>query len=186
MSSRRWGRSSVQPDGVDDMGVPTHAMVYTGGGAVEKGGGSGRLQFQGPLRAFDGVENWCLLLYPLPEGKRFEEVRNQATEQYIQAAGRAEAMTVEIRKPGGAQWGAESVRYVIGHPHDGSPPLDVAVPLPNGDQMISGPEVFDAEEAAKLFMQYHRTSDIPSGYVLRPAEGYTFDGNIIDLRGMEA
>lgn len=166
------------------MGVPTHAMVYTGGSAATMGAGAGPLQFLGPLRAFDGVENWCLLFYPLPEGKGFEEVRNQATEQYIQAAGSAEAMTVEIRKPGGAQWGADWVRYVIGHPHEGTPPLDVAIPLPRGDQMISRPEVFDAEEAAKIFMSYHTTGDIPPGYVLRPVEGYTADHDLIDLHDL--
>lgn len=90
-------------------------------------------------------------------------------------------MTVEIRKPGGAQWGAEWVRYTIGHPHDDDLPLDVAIPLPRGDEMISRAEVFDAEEAGKLFMSYHKTGDIPPGYVLRPVEGYTADGRHFDL-----
>lgn len=165
------------------MGVPTHAMVYTGGSAATMGDGAGPLQFLGPLRAFDGMENWYLLFYPLPEGKTFEEVRDQPTEQFIQAAGRADAMTVEIRKPGGERWGAKWVRYTIGHPHDGDLPLDVAIPLPNGDQMINAAEVFDAEEAGELFMSYHRTGDIPAGYTLRPVEGYTADGGLVDLRG---
>lgn len=157
-------------------------MVYTGGSAATMGPGAGPLQFLGPLRAFDGVQNWYLLFYPLPEGRSFDSVRNEATKEYIQAAGSAKAMVVEIRKPGGAQWGAEWVRYVIGRPHDGVAPLDVAIPLPKGDQMISRAEVFDAEEAAKLFMSYHASGDIPAGYVLRPVEGYTADHESIDLQ----
>ena len=80
------------------------------------------------------------------------------------------------------KWGAEWVRYVIGHQHEGNPPLDVAITLPRGDQMVSRAEVFDADEAATLFISYHRTGDIPAGYSLRPVEGYTADGGIIDLR----
>lgn len=159
-------------------------MVYTGGSASVMDGGAGPLQFLGPLRAFDGDENWYLLFYALPEGKSFEEVRHQATEEYIQAAGRAEAMTVEIRKPGGEQWGAQWLRYTVGHPHDGDASLDVAIELPRSDVMVSRAEVFDAEEAAELFIAYYETGDLPPGYVLRPVEGYTADGDIVDLRGV--
>lgn len=165
------------------MGVPTHALVYTGGSAATMGTEAGQLQFLGPLRMFDGVENWYLLLYPLPEGKTFEQVRHQATERYIQAAGRADAMTVETRKPGGDHWGADWVRYTVGHGHSEDQPLDFVIALPHGDEWISRAEVFDAEEAAQLFVHYQRTGDLPDGYALRPVEGYTSDGIIIDLRG---
>ena len=164
------------------MGVPTHAMVYTSGWAATMGAHADLLEFVSPLRRLNGAERWFLLLYPLPEGKTFEEVRNLATEQYVQAAGSAEAMTVEIRKPGGRQWGADWVRYTIGHAHEGDLPLDVAIPLPNSNQIISSAEVFGADEAADIFISYYKTGDIPPGYVLRPVEGYTADGGLVDLR----
>jgi adenine-specific DNA methylase len=48
--------------------------------------------------------------------------------EYIQAAGRADAMTVEICKPGGQQqWGVDWVRYVIGHPDSEGAVLDVPI-----------------------------------------------------------
>lgn len=53
------------------MGVPTHAMIYSSGWASVMDGGSSLLQFQGPLGALDGVENWYLTFYPLPEGEEF-------------------------------------------------------------------------------------------------------------------
>jgi hypothetical protein len=56
---------------------------------------------------------------------------------------RADEMTVEICKPGGEQ-AAEWMRYVIGQPHEGNPPLDVLVKLPRSTEMISRPEVFEA------------------------------------------
>ena len=145
------------------------------------GAGVGPLQFLGPLRAFDGAENWYVVFYRLPEGKTFEEVRHQATEQYIQAAGRADAMTVEIRKPGGEQWGVQWLRYTVGHPHEGDLPLDVVISLPHGGQTISRAEVFEADEAAQLFMNYYEIGDLPPGYDLRLVEGYTADGDIVAL-----
>lgn len=167
------------------MGVPTHVMVYTDGWAATMGDGSGPLQFLGPLRAFGTDGNWYVTFYRLPDGKTYEDVRGEATTEYIQAAGDAAAMVLDIRKPGGQQWGASWVRYIIGHPHELPAPVDVAIPLPNGNQMISAPEVFAADEAAEVFISYYRTGDIPAGYVLRPVEGYRADGSVMDLRGVE-
>ena len=53
---------------------------------------------------------------------------------------------LDIRKPGGARWGVNWVRYLIGHSDATGQPLDVAISLPRGDEMVSQAEVFDAEE----------------------------------------
>ncbi|MBE5451270.1 hypothetical protein [Mycobacteroides abscessus] len=166
------------------MGVPTHVMEFSSGWATTKGGGSSRLQFVSPLRQLNGTERWFITFYALPTGRSYEEVRDQTTEEYIQAAGRAEAMMLDVRKPGGEQWGAESVRYFIGHPHEGNPPLDVPIELPRGPEFVSAAEVFEAEEAADIFISYYKTGDILPGYTLRPVEGYTANGDLIDLRGV--
>ena len=102
--------------------------------------------------------------------------------EYLQAAGRADQLIVEIRKAGGSQWGADWVRYVVGHPHEGSAPLDVPITLPKSTEMISAPEVFEADEAAQLFYGYYQTGEIPAQYTLRPVQGFTRDGTVIDLR----
>lgn len=92
---------------------------------------------------------------------------------------------LDIRKPGGEQWGADWVRYFIGHPHEGEAPLDVPIELPRGPEYVSAAEVFEAEEAANIFFTYYKTGDIPPGYVLRPVEGYTANGGLIDLRAVQ-
>lgn len=167
------------------MGISTHVMVYTGGSAATMGAGSGRLQFSGPLGAMDGVENWYLTFTPLLPGQTIDDVRHGDTPEYLQAGGRSDKMTLDIRRPGGGeQWGVASVRYVIGHAHEGNPPLDVAIELPNGPEFVSGPEVFTADEATEIFFTYFKTGNIPEGYVLRPVEGYSHDGRNIDLRGV--
>ena len=163
------------------MGVRTHVMEYSGETVASMGRGVGPLQFLGPLRALNGAERWNIVFYALPPGKSYEDIAGEPTLEYLQAAGKADAMTIEIRKPGGEQWGADWVRYVVGHPHDGNPPLDVPIDFPNSTQTVSAAEIFDAEEAAQLFMSYHRTGDIPAEYILRPIEGYTAGGELIRI-----
>ncbi|SKT55700.1 Uncharacterised protein [Mycobacteroides abscessus subsp. massiliense] len=167
------------------MGVPTHVMIYSGRNVAEMDGGAGPLQFLGPLGAFGQNDNWSLLFYTLPEGKEYKDVANEATTEYLQAAGHSpSAITIEIRKPGGEQWGAQWVRYVLGHQHDGDAPLDVAIQLPHGAEYVSRPEVFSSEEAADIFISYYETGAIPNGYALRPVEGYTAAGSPVDLRDL--
>jgi hypothetical protein len=73
------------------------------------------------------------------------------------------------------------VRCTIGHPHTGAEPADVPIRLAHGVKMISRSQVFDADEAAKLFFAYYKTGDIPDGYELQPIEGYRTDGTVVDL-----
>ena len=168
------------------MGAPTHVIEYTGGMAVTVSSFPMLQNFLAPLNALGQDGNWYLALYPLPAGMSYEQMRkaNVGPTEYVQAAGTADNMAVEVRKPGGEQWGAEFVRYGVGHPHEGIAPVDVPLPLPHGTELISAPEVFAADEAAQIFMAYHETGEIPDGYVLRPIEAYTVDGGQIDLRGM--
>ncbi len=130
----------------------------------------------------DGAQRWFITLSPLPPGKGIEWVRHGDTQEYLQAGGRADKMQLDIRKPGGAQWGAVGVRYVIGHPHDGNLPVDVPIELPHAPEFVSAAEVFEAEEAGDIFFTYYKTGYIPPGYVVRPVEAWTADGTNIDLR----
>ncbi|MGH3723143.1 MAG: hypothetical protein ACRDUS_03320 [Mycobacterium sp.] len=108
------------------------------------GSGAGPLQFLGPLGAFGQDGNWSLLLYALPDGKEYKDIASEATTEYLQAAGHsASAISVEIRKPGGAEWGAQWVRYTVGHLHDVDAPVDVPIELPHGAEYVSRPEVFN-------------------------------------------
>jgi len=110
------------------------------------------------------------------------DTRDPNLHVYLQAAGRAAEMTVEICKRGGQEWGAKWVLYAIGHPHDGTQPIDVPIHLPDGTEMISTPEVFTADEATPLFMSYYKTGDIPEGYTLRPLEAFRDNNTSVDLR----
>jgi hypothetical protein len=64
------------------------------------------------LNRFNGTKPWGLLLTAVPEGQTVDDM-GDATE-YLQAGGSADAMTLQIRKPGGQTWGCEWVRYTVG------------------------------------------------------------------------
>jgi hypothetical protein len=167
-------------------GQTTHVLKYDGGVlTMEIGPGRDINVFSDTLSRFNGVKPWALTLTPLPKGMDYGEMltANIEATQFLQARGSADAMTVEIRKPGGEQWGVESVWYVIGHPHEGKQVSDVPIQLPRGAQMVSQSEGFAADEAAELFFTYYTTGDIPTNYTLRPLNGWTADGVNVDLRG---
>ncbi|MBS9535944.1 hypothetical protein KIH27_20380 [Mycobacterium sp. M1] len=161
----------------------THVLEYSSGRA-ESFGLTDIDEFSRVLHRFNGLDRFVLLLWALPPGMDYEEgVAAGANREYLQALGRAEAMTVEICKSGGAQWGVDWVRYVIGHPHDGDEEVqDVPIVLPRSTEMRSRTQIFDADEAAQLFYSYYKTGDIPPGYTLHPEQGFTKEGGNIDLR----
>jgi hypothetical protein len=143
-----------------------------------------RSTFADRLRRFNGTDRWGFMLWALPPGFDDEvPVTELPLTHFLQAGGSAEAVTLQIRKPGGQQWGVDYVKYAVGHPHPDTdaPAVDVAIPIPAETLWVTKFEVFEAEEAADLFFTYYKTNDIPPEYTLRPLEGYTTDRRIIDI-----
>jgi hypothetical protein len=172
------------PNKLDGMRAHTHVIEYDGGVLVQEVGGHRDVSiFANPLHRFNGRDQWALTLYALPDDLSYDQMQAAKRDptEYLQVGGMPDGMTIEIRKPGGEQWGAKWVRYAVGHPHDGDPPLDVPIKLPRSTQMISKPEVFTADEAAELFHTYYTTGEIPSKYTLRLIEGYGADGKFLAI-----
>lgn len=166
------------------MGTYTHVLEYSGGRSVVTLDNYADVEdFAGPMRLFDGAERFGLTLWALPPNSDYEKAvkSGSAALEFIQAGGSADALTIDIRKAGGAQWGMDWIRYVVGHPHSRPEPRDIAIKLPRATEFVSRSEVFTPDEAAELFFSYYKTGDIPPGYVLRPAQGFTKDGGNIAL-----
>ena len=164
----------------------THILTYDGGELVAQIPNNCDIsEFSNPLRHFNGDDQWALGLAPLPPDKTYEQMlaADELSTEYLQAAGLPDTMTVEIRKPGGAQWGAAWVRYTIGHRCATQEPRDVPIRLAHGVKMISRSQVFGAEEAADMFFVYYQSGDIAPDYDLQPIEGYRTDGSVVPLNG---
>ncbi len=131
------------------------------------------------LSSMDGSDPWAVVLSARPPTGVPADF---STSLYLQAAGTADAMKIEYCQPTGAEIGAVSVRSVVGHPHTEPAALDIDVVLPRSVETVSRHEVFTAQEAAEMFERFYRTDTIGDGYALRPVEGYTADGECIDLQ----
>ena len=107
-------------------GAFTHVLTYDGGVLVTQLGSRSDISvFSNPLHHFNGDDQRGLSLSPLPADKTYDEMLNtgELSTEFIQAGGLPDAMTVEIRKPGGRQW----VRYTVGHPQCQPEPIDVPI-----------------------------------------------------------
>lgn len=120
------------------------------------------------LALLDGTGRYSLSLWRLPEGVPFDRV-DLATwpQEYIQAAGSSERMTVEIRR---FEDGAPH-QYVVGHHEEGSggrlPAVETAIPWDGYETRVFSNEVFTANEAAELFASYYATGGVPKNQHLR-------------------
>ncbi|WP_447911926.1 hypothetical protein [Microbacterium phyllosphaerae] len=131
------------------------------------------------LGAMDGSDPWAVILTDLRE----DSVRADEEMLYLQAAGTAERMTVEVCRRGGADVGAESVRSVVGRPSAQTAITTEALTLPRSTEQVFAEELFTAEEAAHFFDSFYRDGHLGAHVSLRPAEGYSSGSSPIDLRG---
>jgi hypothetical protein len=162
-------------------------VVESNGGAliVEMGNRAEIDEFAAPLSRLNGADRFALTLWALLAGVDYKQAQASSRDalEYIQAASSAEALIVEVRTAAGSSWGADWVRYVVGHAHSGPlSALDVPIELPHGIEMLAPHEVFGADEAADLFYGYYKTGGIPTTYTPRAVKGYASDGHNVDLR----
>ncbi|WP_141564355.1 hypothetical protein [Mycolicibacterium palauense] len=97
----------------DRLNTPTGGFVvkYDGGTLSSEIGDHKQPEFFArTLRRFNGVRPWALTLCPLhgkDDGAMLRD--DEDASEFLQAAGHADAMTIEIRTHGGEQWGIASV-----------------------------------------------------------------------------
>jgi hypothetical protein len=104
----------------------THVLTYNGGVMMcEISSRRDVSRFSNSLHRFNGEDVWALGLTPLAPGRSFAQMLKAGalSTEYVQAAGLPDAMTVEIGKPGGVEWGAQWVRYAVGHPDAATEPF---------------------------------------------------------------
>ena len=124
--------------------------------------------FSEMLQNLDGSKRYSLLLWKLPKGKSFYDVSaKRDANEYMQCAGSADRMTVEVRRIRAGR----VEHYVVGHAPNGAKQGQTeTIHWDSVDTVVASNEVFAATEAAKLFETYYRTNWVPSNYVLRPLD----------------
>ena len=146
----------------------THALTLNGRvhGEVKDAVMSPREVIAQRLALLDGLVRYSLSLWRLPEGVRFDSVDLAAwPREYVQAAGSADGMTVEVRRREPSGWG----QYVVGraaHDNSGSP-AEVVIPWNGHEARVSSSEVFSAAEAAEVFARYYETGEVQGTFYFR-------------------
>jgi hypothetical protein len=119
-------------------------------------------QFGQLLSRFDGIQRSALTVSKVPEGRYYEDLsddeKTAMSESYIQAAGSAQAMSVELR------FLIDGVHrlFVIGRPGPRYGEPAVEIPFFGGKHSLTvySEEVFTADDAAQLFFEWATNGDI--------------------------
>lgn len=127
-------------------------------------------KFARPLNRFDGLTPSTLTVSKVPEGRYFEDLSAEEKalmdQVYIQAAGSADAISVEAR----LLVGDTHRLYMIGRPgaRVGVPDVEIAFHEARHRLHVYADEVFTADEAAVVFFEWCRTGSVdPHVYQLR-------------------
>lgn len=120
------------------------------------------------LNQLDGVKSWAYSLWRAPEGADLlEEI--PFSEEYMQAAGTSEAMTVEVRL---LDAGGVARQYTLGKQSEGElsagqPTETISWDDGRRSTKVYPHEVFTADEAAEIFYAFFLTDKVADGYLLR-------------------
>ncbi|MFG1781836.1 hypothetical protein ACGFIU_05335 [Rhodococcus oryzae] len=149
--------------------ITTHLFTFNGSGISARGPHARLESFTRPLRRFNGNDRFSLNLAKMPSPTWLDDLTEddmrRMGEEYLQCAGSAEAMSVEIR----TKVGGVPRLYTIGRPglRQGEPTVEI--PFQEGNRVLHvyPSEVFIADEAAGMFFEYHCSNSIPEGLQLR-------------------
>lgn len=117
-----------------------------------------------------GPDRSTLSFSQLPDGQSIWEVtRETLPSLFLQAAGTAEAMTIEWRRVD--QDGVERL-YTVGHggQRHGEPTVAIEFLRETARALVYPDEVFTADEAGEIFVHYFHTLAVPGQYTLREVD----------------
>jgi hypothetical protein len=127
-------------------------------------------KLRGAFGRTDGDRLFAFLLWELPIDGRFEEgLQGVEPLTFVQCAGSADALTVELREPGESCGGY--VLSTLGRTSDETGPRDVAIDWRGNTKHVHHNERWSSDEAADLFLTYWRNGrTLPPGLTKRPVE----------------
>lgn len=115
-----------------------------------------------------GNDQSTLCVWRMPDDAYLPDLdRDEWPSVFLQAAGSAEAMTIEWRR---VDDDGEERLYVLGHggPRDEEPSTPIHMNDGENVILVHPDEVFDATEAGEIFFEYLKTERVPDTYALRP------------------
>jgi len=141
----------------------THAATFNGSVTIDVTDDFRPLkeQIRFSLAKLDGVNQVSYLLFERLPSAAGEDPDD--AEEFLQSAGTAEAMTIEIRRLDGD---GEYRLYAVGRAEDADVDA-VEVEWDGNRQTVPANEVFAADEAAGIYWYYYQHHAIPPEYTTR-------------------
>jgi hypothetical protein len=147
--------------------IATHAVTMNGSfsGELKNPDLSTEDEIRRLLRSLDGVDIFAISLWELPPGKDLDQVNyNKWPVEYIQCAGTADRMTVEMRKVESKQ----AHHFVIGSSAtEESATVIIEWDAGRHSTVVRPSEVMTWKAASELFIAYYETGAVPPDYHLR-------------------
>lgn len=148
--------------------IATHAMTFNGrySGELKDSIRPITEELRRAVFRLDAERWYATSLWALPPGKALDQVPHDFPVEYIQTAGSADRLTVEIRE----LVDGVPVQYVIGRQASSALAATdwASVRWSDHEVPVLANEVLTAEDAFILFSAYHAGAPLPSGYVRRP------------------
>jgi hypothetical protein len=119
------------------------------------------------LHRMDGGRFYSLVIWRLPPGMNFEDSNPSVeSKEFLQCAGAADRMTVEVRRRDGEMLG----HYCVGLKGSLSATEAERVPITWAEHriLVSPGEVFTADDAVPVFGSYIASGTVPPAHSLRP------------------
>ncbi|QDZ16525.1 hypothetical protein [Humibacter ginsenosidimutans] len=122
-------------------------------------------QLRRSLGLLDGEKNFSYELTKLADGVSWSDARKtDYGQEYLQSAGTAERMTIEIRRLAAD---GNFHQYAVGRAEAADEELTELVRYGKYKLHVAPSEVFDADAAAEVYYHYFQTNTVPEGMHLR-------------------
>ncbi|SDR85821.1 hypothetical protein [Microbacterium paraoxydans] len=115
------------------------------------------------LGHLDGQEKFTYVIWRAPNPESIIVTPQDGGDGFMQAAGSADQMTVEVRLPAPD---GETHLYTVGRPEPADGTTLIPISQTRAVRVFSN-EVFTADEAAVIFYTYYLTDAVAQPYVLR-------------------
>jgi len=118
------------------------------------------------MTALDASVRFSVCIWRLPPATDFDHVDiSKYPQEYLQAAGRADRMTLELRR---REQDGTFAQYVVGRGGDvGRAEPSETIEWDKFETKVFPDEVFDSGEAGQIFLAYFERDNVPPSYVLR-------------------
>ncbi|KYJ99007.1 hypothetical protein M4D51_04145 [Microbacterium sp. p3-SID338] len=115
------------------------------------------------LEALDGLETFTYIIWRGSDPTSIVGFESKPGGSFMQAAGSADQMTVEVRLAGPD---GQTHLYTVGRPEPADETTLIPISQTRAVRVFSN-EVFTADEAAVIFYTYYLTDAVAQPYVLR-------------------